>query len=399
MADEQYKWLDRETAELLLRGGSLDAVDAAARDQAERLAKTLESLTPEAPAHAELPGEAAALAAFRAARSTADAAEQTSAGHRDGHRDGHDSAAHPGRMTAVGPRTPGRTTPAVSQTSDVDRRAGGHSGPPGGGHDTGLISIGAPDRAARRPRWSRPARFGMAAALALGMVGGVAAAATSGILPTPFGRDKPSPAVSAGVTPDRPPVSPTPSGAQVAPTPDDSTGGTPEAGTPGGSPDDDPTAKSGAEAGSWWREQAPSTCRDALGGKELTSHRRQALENAAGGATPDRVWKYCKTVLGAEANSRDGKNAKGGKGNGKGNGKGDDGRGNGKGNGKGGRGEGNGSGGQGDQGGHGGDDEGNHIAPGGGSGGSGTGTGDGPLTSAAPLAAHTPAPTPTYTAL
>lgn len=377
MADEQYKWLDRETAELLLRGGSLDAVDATARDQAERLAKTLESLTPEAPGHAELPGEAAALAAFRAARSTADAnagaAEQTSAGHRDGHR----------------------------QTSDVDRLAGGHSSPPGGGHDAGLISIGAPGRAAGRPRWSRPARFGMAAALAVGMVGGVAAAATSGILPTPFDRDEPGPAVSAGVTPDRPPVSPTPSGAQVAPTPDDSTGGTPEAGTPGGTPDDGPTAKSGAEAGSWWREQAPSTCRDALGGKELTPHRRQALENAAGGATPDRVWKYCKTVLGAEANARDGKNAKGneGKGRGKGNGKGDDGRGNGKGNGKGGRGEGNGSGGQGDQGGHGGDDEGNHIAPGGGSGGSGTGTGDGPLMSAAPLAAHTPAPTPTYTAL
>jgi hypothetical protein len=361
MADEQYKWLDRETAELLLRGGSLDAVDAAARDQAERLAKTLESLTPEASADVELPGEAAALAAFRAARSSAERAADFRAGH---------------------------------QTSDVDH--------PAGGHDAGLISIGAPGRAAGRPRWSRPARFGMAAALAVGMVGGVAAAATSGILPTPFGGDEPSPAVSAGVTPDRPLTSPTPRGDQVAPTPDDSTGGTPEAGTPGGTPNSDSSAKSGAQAGSWWSKQAPSTCRDALGGKELDAHRRQALQDAAGGATPDRVWKYCKTVLGSEAGARDGKNTKGGQGNeGKGNdnGKGHGGRGNGKGNGKDGRGDGNGSGGQGDQGGHGGDDEGNHIAPGGGPGGSGTGTGDGPLTSAAPLAAHTPAPTPTYTAL
>ncbi|MCH5673764.1 hypothetical protein [Streptomyces gilvus] len=387
MADEQYRWLDRETAELLLRGGSLDAVDAAARDQAERLAKTLEALTPEASGSAELPGEAAALAAFRAARSaggaTAGSAERSAARTAD-------------RSTAVGPG-PER------QSSDVDHPAG-HSGPPVGGHDAGLVSIGAPGSAARRSRWSRPARFGMAAALAVGMVGGVAAAVTSGILPTPFGGDEPSPAVSAGVTPDRPLISPTPRGDQVAPTPDDATGGTPAAGTPGGTPNDDPTAKSGAEAGSWWREQAPSTCRDALGGKALDAHRRQALQNAAGGATPDRVWKYCKTVLGADANAnaRDGRNGTGGKGNegrgnGNGNGKGNDGRGNGQGNGKGSHGEGNGSGGQGDQGGHGGDDEGNHIAPG--PGGSGTGSGDGLLTSAAPLAAHTPAPTPTYTAL
>ncbi|MDF3149711.1 hypothetical protein PBV88_53320, partial [Streptomyces sp. T21Q-yed] len=65
MADEQYRWLDRETAERLLRGESLEAVDAADRDQAEQLAKTLESLTVEPPlSSAELPGEAAALAAF-----------------------------------------------------------------------------------------------------------------------------------------------------------------------------------------------------------------------------------------------------------------------------------------------------------------------------------------------
>lgn len=38
------RWLDRETAELLLRGESLEAVDPAARDQAERLARTLGAL-------------------------------------------------------------------------------------------------------------------------------------------------------------------------------------------------------------------------------------------------------------------------------------------------------------------------------------------------------------------
>ena len=75
MADEQYRWLDRDTAERLLRGEPLDAVDADSRDQADRLTEALEALdalgmqTAEAtPAGAELPGEAAALAAFRKAR-------------------------------------------------------------------------------------------------------------------------------------------------------------------------------------------------------------------------------------------------------------------------------------------------------------------------------------------
>ncbi|MCZ4607276.1 hypothetical protein O3S80_26640, partial [Streptomyces sp. Lzd4kr] len=78
MADEQYRWLDRETAERLLRGESLEAVDAADRDHAERLAKTLEALTAEPPlTRAELRGEAAALAAFRAAREGRDGTSAT----------------------------------------------------------------------------------------------------------------------------------------------------------------------------------------------------------------------------------------------------------------------------------------------------------------------------------
>ncbi|MCE0447452.1 hypothetical protein LT493_34345 [Streptomyces tricolor] len=56
MADEQYKWLNRETAERLLRGESLEAVDASVRDQAERLSQALGALSAEAaPAPGELP--------------------------------------------------------------------------------------------------------------------------------------------------------------------------------------------------------------------------------------------------------------------------------------------------------------------------------------------------------
>lgn len=56
MADEQDRWLDRATAEILLRGESLEAVDPAVRDRAERLAGTLGALSvPPVPTSGELP--------------------------------------------------------------------------------------------------------------------------------------------------------------------------------------------------------------------------------------------------------------------------------------------------------------------------------------------------------
>ncbi|MER5300503.1 sugar transferase, partial [Streptomyces lasiicapitis] len=99
MADEHYKWLDRDAAERLLRGERLDGIGDHEREQAERLTAALVALrAPASPAPArqaelpggaalpqgaertgkavrshgadcaaELPGEAAALAAFRAA--------------------------------------------------------------------------------------------------------------------------------------------------------------------------------------------------------------------------------------------------------------------------------------------------------------------------------------------
>ncbi|MGW0302786.1 hypothetical protein ACWDYK_39790, partial [Streptomyces anthocyanicus] len=80
MADEQDKWLDRETAEFLLRGEPLEGADPAVRDRAERLVAALGALAPPVPAGEELPGEAAALAAFRKVRAEqADASAGVSA--------------------------------------------------------------------------------------------------------------------------------------------------------------------------------------------------------------------------------------------------------------------------------------------------------------------------------
>ncbi|GAA3374677.1 hypothetical protein GCM10020367_39490 [Streptomyces sannanensis] len=73
MADERYEWLDEDAAERLLRGEPVEPVDDHARAQAERLSAALGSVSVR-PHEQELPGEAAALAAFRQVRGAAHAA-------------------------------------------------------------------------------------------------------------------------------------------------------------------------------------------------------------------------------------------------------------------------------------------------------------------------------------
>ncbi|MFF7190711.1 hypothetical protein ACFZAR_37110 [Streptomyces sp. NPDC008222] len=275
MADEQYRWLDGDAAERLLRGEPLDAIDDDARDQAARLAETLAALAVTPPSTSEeLPGEAAALAAFRAARTGADQAWATS----------------------------GRPDPAYA----AHRAA-----------DAGLVRLGRPAANGRGSRWGRPLRFGLAAALAAGMIGGVAVAAGTGALPTPF-RKEPGPeaSVSAAVSPSQPPLTPTP-GATETGTPLSST---PDAGgsAPDGSSHDEAGAGPGAtgsaspggddhrrrHTGTWWLALR-SSCRDMTVGRELRADRLRDLQDAAGGS--GRVKTFCKGVLGdGEGRSGDG---------------------------------------------------------------------------------------------
>ena len=268
MADEQYRWLDRETAERLLSGEPLGAVEGAGRDQAEHLARTLGALSATPPLTSdELPGEAAAVAAFRKAR-----AERA------------DAAAAPG---------------ATGGRAAAD------------GSDTGLVRIGTPGDSgavtARPPRWARPARLALAAVLAVGMVGGVALAAGTGALKTPFGGDEPDPgtSVSASVThPERPLVSPSPSdAAQGGSTPDDAPGGSSKGGAGARGRDeerDDAAPKPDDRKGGSGdhRGEVTAACRDLRDGKRLDPDRRRALRDAAGGL---RVWKYCTGVLSSAA--------------------------------------------------------------------------------------------------
>ncbi|OIK02970.1 hypothetical protein BIV25_00375 [Streptomyces sp. MUSC 14] len=306
MADEHDKWLNRETAERLLRGESLEVVDARARDQAERLSRALGALSAQgAAATGELPGEQAALAAFRKAREAAEA-ERTAAALAEG---------------AFGER----------------------SGSPAPPSDAGLIRIGAPARTARtgipggrprRRRWARPVRLALAAGVSAGMLGGVAMAVGSGVLPT-FGTERPGPAasVSAGQSSASPlasvapsaPVSPgpgVPSGAGTSP------GATPGAGT-GPGPGASPGAPSGAPDGSG--QDLAGVCRAIRDGKAPDPGRMRMLEDLAGGSS--RVDRFCKLLLGAVGSGLGGdagdpgKHLGKGKGNGGGQGKGGDGAG------------------------------------------------------------------------
>ncbi|MFJ5729653.1 hypothetical protein [Streptomyces paradoxus] len=263
MADEQYRWLDRETAERLLSGEPPGAVDGAGREQAEHLARTLRALSAEPPLTSEeLPGEAAAVAAFRKAR-----AERADA-------------------TAARAATGGQDAAGITEA--------------------GLVRIGTPGGSgagtARRPRWARPARFALAAVLAVGMAGGVAIAAGTGALRAPFGGDEPDPGASVSATathPERPLVSPSPSDAVQGGSTPDAPSGSPTGGT--GAQDRDerrddaapkPDGREGRQGGH--REEITSACRDLRDGRRLDPDRSRALRDAADGL---RVWQYCKGVL------------------------------------------------------------------------------------------------------
>lgn len=268
------RWLDRDAAERLLSGEPLEAVDADDRNQADQLAGALAALVPEpTPSSDELPGEAAALAAFRKVRADVD-----------------------GAVEQLGPR--GRTRSASHITTAYSS-------------DAGLIRLGRPDLGARRVRWGRPTRLGLAAALAAGMIGGVAVAAGTGMLPTPFGGDRPGPTatVTAAATPDRPGVPPSPdvpgSGGSPAETPDGTTSGSSAGGSSqeeeaGGRATDAPQGSAGAgESGrtsEWW-SRTRASCREVLDGKDLDPGRKRVLEDAAGGGGQGRLKKYCNEVL------------------------------------------------------------------------------------------------------
>ncbi|OIJ91226.1 hypothetical protein [Streptomyces colonosanans] len=279
MADEQYGWLDEDAAERLLRGEPLDAIDPDTRAHAARVTEALAALAgPPTPTGVELPGETAALAAFRAVRTS-----------------GNAEGAALGRPTGPEPA-------ALPQALDFARAGGTPL------VDAGLVRLGRPVPGGRRVRWGRPVRLGLAAAAAVGMIGGVAVAAGTGVLPTPFG-DEPGPAASVSAAATPPPlVTATPGGPETGGSPSPTSGATTGAPAGSGSFEDeagggsDTTGRPGSggdradgRTRAWWTE-VRSSCRDMASGRQLGAERMRSLEGAAGGS--GRVKAFCKDVLG-----------------------------------------------------------------------------------------------------
>ncbi|WP_051844454.1 hypothetical protein [Streptomyces globisporus] len=304
MADERYQWLDQEAAERLLRGEPVEAVDDRARAEAARLAEALGTARVQAvppAARTELPGEAAALAAFR--KATAERAAATAAA--------------------------GASVPADRTTAA----------------ELGRIRL-APVTAPAR-RWGRSVRYGLAAAVAAVTVGGVAVAAGTGVLPL-IG-PAPASSVSAGETTDPlvseepgirqdPETPPTGSGDSGGPTPGSSpsadsgsTAPTPRVpdghGTvsrPPGTPTPGRTPGGGDAAGTGSadaRERALKACREYRTGKLDAADRQRLLNTLRNG---DTLRVYCDRILSGDTGSSEGAGqdsagggSKGGKGDGK----------------------------------------------------------------------------------
>ncbi|MEU0096965.1 hypothetical protein [Streptomyces sp. NPDC006267] len=255
MADEHYEWLDEDAAEKLLRGEPVDPVGDQARTDAFRLAEALGTVrdVPRPPA-GELAGEGAVLAAFRQA--------------------GHGSGA-----------------------------ADAGAGRPGTAHSVRIGS--APETPARRPRWSRPVRFGLVASLAGCALGGVAVAAGTGVFTGAFGElGPPTPAASVSAAATSGPLTTDGPADDPASPADPSAAGEPEAASSGPATRESemPEESDGARTGDTGREDGEERPArpDAPGGDgpEETAGAGDGYDDRPGGSGGDTAagdW-YGKSV-------------------------------------------------------------------------------------------------------
>lgn len=349
--DDRYRWLDDEAAERLLRGSAVNArsalrggrhgadhdnVEAAPTSIYERGSASTPSWArgtePSHSAHSSGPAQSGgAHADAPRGRTGADAAEERLASLLDtlvyeqtATLQAHGAARTGGAQGAAGGELPGEAA-AVEAFRAANLRPGAqHSG-------TVDISAGPTEsetvvgrRAARRRRSrdrhradvrrtslaGHPLRAGFVMAVAGCALGGVAVAAGTGVLPTPFGgSDTPAATVSPLASPD----SEREAAAGGSGSPYDG----PRRGTrEGGSPSDSPSGEdlAGTERGrdgkskppkgdeDWWhgdgkglspsdkRAMARALCK-AYENDQLSLNDRVRLETVAGG--PDGVKKFC----------------------------------------------------------------------------------------------------------
>lgn len=293
MAHERETWLDHGAAELLLRGRPVETADVHAQAQADRLARVLEEAasvayaggspgegagadapvsTPVGVATAELPGEAAALAAFRQAVGTA-----------------------------------GQT---VSPGGDAEVQAEADR------FET--VRLAPERRGVRLPNFGRPLRLGLAAAMAGCALSGVAAGA--GYLYAPSAGESPSRpgnSVSDAATPEPlvsevpsvlgPPTDPadTPGSGGADSVAPGATGADGRTSASGGPTDERNGEKSPASGHGWksgdgekWYAKLVQACQEYRNGT-ISAGKKKLLEDAAKG--PLGVTRLCDQLLNDDA--------------------------------------------------------------------------------------------------
>ncbi|MEU5541067.1 hypothetical protein AB0G85_01465 [Streptomyces sioyaensis] len=262
MADDRYNWLDKDTAERLLRGEPVGARHGDGARELEQLLQAAAAVGAKVPETVELPGEEAAMAAFR--------------------------------------RTAGRGSAAHTRSRGADEAFGG-------GRSTAV---------AERARFGRPVRRGFAVALAACAIGGVAVAAGTGVLPTPFRGGEPEPASSVSAPESPGPLDTREPGAQTdgttESTPDPTSSGqaagpgtpapgsSPGATTPGGTPGTGHQGTGGTGGNSGHGDKKNlllALCQSYDSGKRDTLDRDalHRLEQKAGG--PDKILAFCRAYL------------------------------------------------------------------------------------------------------
>lgn len=276
--DHRYSWLDDSAAERLLRGepvegqpGAPDGRGDESYAEAERLAAVLSAVAgagrpaPPSAGASALPGEEAAMAAFRAARVEVEAAAEAVA------------------------------EPGVARRAQRIRQ---------------FIE--------RQPRLRRPLRAGMIAMVAGCALSGFAVAAAAGVLPTPFGpsHHTPGPSVSmsdAGpggesahpeISEDGGTTAPGPSGSSDNDASDVGSNGAQD-GTVPSDPEDgdkgkdgkakDPSSKGKHGTPGWALRVCPRYLAAELGGADLDETSLKKLTKVAGSASA--IHGYCTQIL------------------------------------------------------------------------------------------------------
>ncbi|WP_413101694.1 hypothetical protein [Streptomyces sp. Inha503] len=288
--DHRYSWLDDSAAERLLRGepvGGQPVAPDGRSDQsyadAERLAAVLSAAAgvgrTAGPSDASaLPGEEAAVAAFRAAR--VEAGAETGAG------------AGAGSMAGVAEMDMARRPHRIRRFRE------------------------------RQPRLRRPLRAGMVAVVAGCALSGFAVAAAAGVLPTPFGQSDhtPGPSVSMPnggpggnsahpeISEDGGTTTPDPSGSGDNDASDVGSNGA-QGGTVPSDPEGDGKGKNGKSKGSskgepgvpeWALASCPRYLDSETGvGADLDKKSLKKLTKAAGSASA--IHGYCTHILGDNA--------------------------------------------------------------------------------------------------